>query len=94
MRCFKGRTRRTVRSLAAQVAKLTELLENERSINEQLIQGLVDCARREITPETVQQAIEDAVIQMPDGEYVAPMSYNWEKLAHDMKDHDERGGGC
>ncbi len=85
---FTARTRRTVRSLAKQVEELTEALENERSLNEQLRDGLIQVARREITPETVQKAIEAAVVQMPDGEFVAAAQYDWERLAHDMFDND------
>lgn len=90
MPLFKGRTRRTVRSMAEQVAELTQALEFERSLNEQLRNGLIECARREITPETVQKAIEDTVIQMPDGEFVALAAYDWDRLAQDMG--DETGG--
>lgn len=86
------RTRRTVRSLAKQVEELTDALEFERSLNEQLRNGLVECAGREITPETVQKAIEASVVQMPDGEFVAPAAFDWDRLARDIEEADGQGG--
>lgn len=99
---FKASKRRTVRSLAEQVEKLTAELEAERKVNEGLQRGIIlACDPRNTAAERVEEAIQRAavdpdapVIQMPDGEYVAPAAYDWERLAHDMlgAEEDEPGG--
>ncbi len=81
MRCFKGRkTRREIRvdlgNLAREVVRLERELAFERSLGD---------TYRKIAPETIQKAIEASVVQMPDGEFIAPAAYDWDRLARDME---------
>lgn len=104
MPLFKGHTQRTVNSLAAQVAELAQALEFERSLNEQLRNGMLQVARREIAIPAFEQPLgnedlaeiygtdEPPVIQMPDGEYVAPAAFDFERLAQAIMEDGDTGG--
>ncbi len=83
MAFFKGHTRWSVISLSKQVADLTRELEFERALARKLATDLL--AATKVTPAVVQEAIEAAVIQMPDGEFIAPAAYDWDRLARDME---------
>jgi hypothetical protein len=95
------RKRRTIRRMERAIHELTSDLAAEQAINESLRKALVvasDPARWtsiEIDPSV---AGDDAgitirgIIQMPDGEYVAPSAYDWDTLARDIIAADETGG--
>lgn len=93
-----GNKRRTIKRMSADIIKLID--ENEAK--DYAISGLQKALAYAADPFNMisaQEAVERAtaadapVVQMPDGEYVAPGSYQWEKLAQDIIDFEERQQG-
>lgn len=87
MHRFTGRIRRTVNSLAEQVARLTDELELERSLNEQLRTALIDKTRAQIDESAIEAAMRahlpaDAIDL--GGEVVLPKAVDWDRWAEGL----------
>lgn len=87
------RKRNTLRRLADAHVKLVGELEAEQAINAGLRKALVIAADPyNASADRVQELIDRAhdadeqIVQAPDGEYIAPEAFDWERLAHDMRD--------
>lgn len=85
--------------LLAVIDNLTAELDAERAISEGLRKGLVMAVDPfNMSGERIEAMMSDAatdpdspVVQMPDGEYIAPGSYDWERLARDIIDTEQGG---
>lgn len=95
------RKSRTIRDLSAVVNALEDDLAAERKITDSLQKALALTAdpknySAERVDDLIRKARMDAdapVVQAPDGEYIAPASYDWERLAHDIYDtYGDQGG--
>lgn len=97
----KMRRQGVIDELTQQVADLTERLAAERKVNDGLQKGIIlACDPRSASADRVVEVMEQAatdvdaaVVQAPDGEYIAPEAYNWERLAWDIYDNEQGSQG-
>lgn len=90
---------RTIQRMGREIAALELELAAERKITDSLQKALVVAADPSRAYEdAVEEAIAVAatdydapVVQAPDGEYIAPGSYDFERLAHEMWDNETGG---
>lgn len=89
-------------SLIAATERLEMELEAERAISTQLQAALrLAMDPNQTVTERIDELIERAstdmdatVVQAPDGEFIAPQAFDWERLAHDIYDSETETGGA
>lgn len=93
-----GRKARAIRSLMRTINQIEHEVAAEIAINEGLRKALVLAMDPNgHSAEAVQKVIDAAddanaeIVKAPDGEFIAPAAYDWERLAHEMRDHYRDG---
>lgn len=93
--------KRTIRRLERALVQAESDLAVERRMNESLRYSLQCAVNRYAAQDYAIEDVQDAaavIVQAPDGEFIAPAAFDWDRLAHDIvRDYynqfgDDQGG--